>query len=79
MTITQKLVKHLTSLAGRRANGVVTADDAQRVLNRWNYRGNRSFIGGALLGNFKSVGYTRSITPTNRDRTIRVWKPVNIA
>lgn len=72
-TTKDRLVRHLTSLAARRGSHTVTSDDAQRILNRWNYTGNRNLIGGVLRQNFRSVGYTRSKVESNKDRTIRVW------
>lgn len=75
MSVATRLTNHLVSLANRRTTKTVTADDAQRILDRWNYRGRRSVIGGVLRNpTFRSVGYTRSKVPSNRDRTIRVWK-----
>lgn len=73
-SVATRLTNHLLSLANRRSTGTVTSDDAQRILNRWNYNGNRNVIGGILRSNFRSVGFTRSTVPTNKDRTIRVWK-----
>ena len=68
------LVKQLTTLGKRRKTRTVTSDDAQRLLDRVGYPGNRNLIGGVLRSHFKSVGFTRSTRPSNRGRTIRVWK-----
>lgn len=76
-TTKDRLVRHLTGLANRRSTGTVTSDDAQRILNRWHYTGNRNLIGGVLRRNFKSVGYTRSAVDSNKSRTIRVWSKVS--
>ena len=74
-SVYDRLTKHLTSLANRRVGGTVTADDAQRVLDRWNYRGERQVIGNVLRTRFTSVGFARSTVKSNRSRTIRVWTP----
>lgn len=76
MNTVDRLTKHLLSLANRRTTKTVTSDDAQRILDRWNYDGSRNVIAGVLRSKFKSVGFTRSAVPTNKSRTIRVWKAV---
>ena len=70
--VAARLTRKLVSVARR--NGVVTADDAQRYLDRINYTGSRALIGAVLRNSFTSVGNTRSKVPSNRSRTIRVWK-----
>ena len=76
--ITTDVKKYLTTLAKRRIKKGegVTADDAQRYLDRVGYTGNRNFIGGLLRKpNWRSRGFTHSKIPTNHGRTIRVWMP----
>lgn len=73
---TSTIVRNLIKTASTRPNGTVTADDAQRYLNRRSYKGNRNFLGSLFKNNFRSVGYTHSEIESSRSRTIRVWKPV---
>lgn len=71
--VADRLSKQLTSLAKRRGTGV-TADDAQRLLDRWKYRGGRNFIGGVFRSKkFRANGYTQSKLPSNKKRAIKVW------
>lgn len=70
--IQDRLFSALTRVADRK--GVVTADDAQRYLDRIDYRGNRTVIGSVLRRpNFRPRGYTKATTPSSKHRTIRVW------
>lgn len=76
--INKDVTKYLTTLAKRRIKKGegVTADDAQRYLDRVGYVGSRSFIGGLLRKpKWRSRGFTHSKIPSNHGRTIRVWLP----
>ena len=68
------LVGRLLGIAKRRKTKTVTSDDAQRILDRLDYKASRNLIGGVLRSHFKSVGFVRSTRPSNKGRTVRVWK-----
>jgi hypothetical protein len=69
----------LYTLARRRANGTVTADDAHTYLDREGVRPQQvrtrlSFINSVLReGNFEYAGYTSSTRPAAKGRAICEW------
>ena len=78
--ITAVTTKYLKSLAKRRAktNKGITADDAQKYLDKIGYEGQRAFIGGILRKpNWRPRGFTHSKIKANHGRTIRIWMPTS--
>lgn len=76
---TRKMTSYLRSLANRRKNGVVTADDAHTYLNRngisTQFRTRLSFINSVLRSPmFETTGNTKpSSRPAAKGRAISVW------
>lgn len=74
-----RMYSYLSSLSRKRSNGVVTADDAHRYLDRAGVpsrqiRTRLRYINSVLrTPNFSSVGSTRSSRPVARGRTITEW------
>lgn len=75
VTAKSKMVADLVSLARRRKNHKVTADDAQYLLNTYGFRGSRNFIGTVLRNSsiFRRSGWTQSKITTNKSRAIQIW------
>ena len=72
------LRSYLRSLASRRNNGIVTADDAHNYLNRTNVsprkvRTRLSLINSAFSGDFYAVGSTPSSREAAKGRQITEW------
>jgi hypothetical protein len=77
-TTYRQMVSYLRSLANRRRNGIITADDAHNYLNR-NGVSRRadtrlSFINSALRSPmFEQAGTTTSQRPAAKGRKISMW------
>jgi hypothetical protein len=73
-----KATSYLRSLARRRNDAVVTADDVQNFLSQNGFRGNTnerlSVIRSVLREpNFYAIGTTKSNRDAARSRTISAW------
>lgn len=74
----KKLTGYLRRLSYTRSNGMVNADDAQKFLNRNNYRGNRNNRLSVLRSslnerNASSIHFTPSTRPVAKGRKIQNW------
>ena len=76
--LVSSLTSYLRSLSSRRADAVVTADDAHRFFSNRGYRGTRNArlsLTRTVLNetNFIPVGMTPSSRPVAKGRKIQQW------
>jgi len=77
---TRRISSYLRTLANRRTDGVVTADDVHNYLNREGVRPQQvrtrlSFINSVLAGSgmFDQAGMVSSTRPQAKGRSITAW------
>ena len=77
---TRRISSYLRTLANRRTDGVVTADDVHNYLNREGVRPQQvrtrlSFINSVLAGSgmFEQAGMVSSTRPQAKGRSITAW------
>jgi hypothetical protein len=76
--VVNQLTSYLKGLSNRRNSGTVTADDAQKFLNRVGFTGNTverlSVVRSALNeSNFYAIGTVPSSRPVARGRRVTAW------